>query len=503
MAERLKRVKIETQELTLSLEDSVKAFENLKKAYEDVVNSFTKTTSSFKRTRTDIDAVLDGLREQLASVQKAQADVYKEAQEYYEKYLKPYEYEASGKKYIKLDINSRTYLKKYKEMLEEASKYGELYNDILAQMKEAMEQYNSVISDINENYKAQIAEVDDLIDSYNYFYGVISDATNSLLEYNVIYSEQLLNVKKLVSDVYTTITHSGQEIGTNIVSAILDGATKQDFLTSMKEYIRTNLIKIAIYTESFQDKLAKIGTKLSTALITGGNIKEIKDELSKLWDEAEKSAKKAEDIITEVFGEMKETVSETIDDMGTDIADLGDDIATNLVDGISDGLSQSDFLDNMKKWIRKMLIQSVVYTNSMKAEIEAIGQAITKGLSEGFTETTFHEIRRDLSWIFNEANKTIENIDDILNSVFGNGYATGTNNATSGLHLVGEAGPELVKFRGGEQVLNAADTNKALSGMGKTINQNITFNNLQDTTAFAMMNQFKQYNRSLAINGVI
>jgi hypothetical protein len=38
---------------------------------------------------------------------------------------------------------------------------------------------------------------------------------------------------------------------------------------------------------------------------------------------------------------------------------------------------------------------------------------------------------------------------------------------------------------------------------GTTINQNVTFNNLQDTTAYAMMNQFKQYNRQMAINGVI
>ncbi len=83
-------------------------------------------------------------------------------------------------------------------------------------------------------------------------------------------------------------------------------------------------------------------------------------------------------------------------------------------------------------------------------------------------------------------------------------YATGTNNASRGLALVGEAGPELVSFRGGEQVLNNHNTNKALENMGgTTINQNVTFNNLQDTTAYAMMNQFKQYNRSLAINGVI
>jgi len=84
------------------------------------------------------------------------------------------------------------------------------------------------------------------------------------------------------------------------------------------------------------------------------------------------------------------------------------------------------------------------------------------------------------------------------------GHATGTNNASRGLSIVGEAGPELVRFRGGEQVLNSHNTQKALEGMGgTTINQNVTFNNLQDTTAYAMMNQFKQYNRSLAINGII
>ena len=84
------------------------------------------------------------------------------------------------------------------------------------------------------------------------------------------------------------------------------------------------------------------------------------------------------------------------------------------------------------------------------------------------------------------------------------GHARGTNNASAGLALVGEAGPELVKFRGGEQVLNNSNTNKALADMGgKTNNFNVTFNNLQDTTAFAMMNQLKQYNRSLAINGIM
>ena len=86
-----------------------------------------------------------------------------------------------------------------------------------------------------------------------------------------------------------------------------------------------------------------------------------------------------------------------------------------------------------------------------------------------------------------------------------NWFADGTENASRGLAIVGEAGPELVRFNGGEQVLNSHNTQKALENMGSgtTINQNVTFNNLQDTTAYAMMNQFKQYNRQMAINGVI
>ncbi len=47
------------------------------------------------------------------------------------------------------------------------------------------------------------------------------------------------------------------------------------------------------------------------------------------------------------------------------------------------------------------------------------------------------------------------------------GYATGTNSATPGLHWVGENGPELLRFRGGEQVLPAdASRNLAASMAG-------------------------------------
>lgn len=90
-----------------------------------------------------------------------------------------------------------------------------------------------------------------------------------------------------------------------------------------------------------------------------------------------------------------------------------------------------------------------------------------------------------------------------LGKLFG-WWATGTNAVPRGLSIVGEAGPELVNFRGGEQILNSHNTQKALENMGgNTNNFNVTFNNMQDTSAYAMIQQLKQYNREMAINGII
>lgn len=80
--------------------------------------------------------------------------------------------------------------------------------------------------------------------------------------------------------------------------------------------------------------------------------------------------------------------------------------------------------------------------------------------------------------------------------------AKGTPNAQRGLAIVGEAGPELVNFRGGEQVYSNKKTNEMLSG-SNTNNFNVTFNNLSDTSAYAMIQQLKQYNREMAINSVL
>ena len=84
-----------------------------------------------------------------------------------------------------------------------------------------------------------------------------------------------------------------------------------------------------------------------------------------------------------------------------------------------------------------------------------------------------------------------------------NWFADGTNSAPRGLAVVGESGPELVDFRGGEKVYNNTNTEKMLAGAKSGNTFNVTFNNTVDTSAYQMMRQLKQYNREMAFNGVL
>jgi hypothetical protein len=320
--------------------------------------------------------------------------------------------------------------------------------------------------------------------------------------------EILTSVFGKVKETSDELSQNATAIGDALMQNILNGAKESDFLSSMKTYIKESVLKVAIYSSSLTDKLTSIGEKLSQAVLSKSKsqIKSLKTQLSSLYKTTVTQVKGVLSIIDEVFPDTIEesltSLEEAMKSFNDSVKDIGGDIASNLVNGITNGLSQSDFLSNMKDWLRKMLVQTVIYTETMKTEIEEIGKKISEGITTGFTDTSLHEIRRDLSYIFESASSKMSNIDSILNSVF-DGYATGTNSAIKGLHIVGEAGPELVQFRGGERVYNNRDTMGMIAGAGTTINQNVTFNNLQDTSAFAMMNQLRQYNREMAINSVI
>ncbi len=85
------------------------------------------------------------------------------------------------------------------------------------------------------------------------------------------------------------------------------------------------------------------------------------------------------------------------------------------------------------------------------------------------------------------------------------GYATGTNYAEKGIALVGEQGPELIAFGGGEKVINSRNTSEILSGGNRiTIAPviNVSGNADKDTLDVCVENIIEQVKQALREQGI-
>lgn len=431
--------------------------------------------------------------------------------EYEEKFGERLTREKTGKTDFRLKIEKegeRTKVykdyKKEKFVEDVMSHFSDLSKEYNGQVEKAQAAYDEALKNMNsyaaqvlESFKSTNEELVDVIDTMDFFL----ERSNAGDNMGKIIGENIKSgILNSVYDARNSLINMGSELSNLLFSSISEGSTKSSFLSEMKNYIKESVLKLTVYTEGLAESMSSISQKIISAIYSGdvSLAKTAKNDVKKLWDETKEMAKQAEEFVNEIFDEIEDNAESLVDTIEDMVSTIGDEI----VNALSESLTQGDFLETMKNYIRKMVIQTVVYTESLKTEIEAIGKAISTGIAEGFTETGLHEIKRDLSYVFDQATRAMDKVDNLFNNVF-SGYATGTNNATAGLHLVGEAGPELVRFRGGEQVLNTANTQKALEGSAGNVNNwTVNFNNMQDTSAYVMMEQLKDYRRQMAIDGI-
>lgn len=193
-------------------------------------------------------------------------------------------------------------------------------------------------------------------------------------------------------------------------------------------------------------------------------------------------------------------------------------IITSVINGLV------NFLENLDADKIAEIVTSIINMvgDIASAIIESIGLIVTK-LIPAMARLFIELIKKTPDILWGVVKGTVEGVGDLASDVWGgiknageavgdffvdlfsgNLFASGTNAAPKGLAVVGEAGPELVRFNGGEKVYNNTDTRQMLSSAGRSASVfNVTFNNTQDTTAFAMMSQLKQYQRNLSFNGVL
>lgn len=145
--------------------------------------------------------------------------------------------------------------------------------------------------------------------------------------------------------------------------------------------------------------------------------------------------------------EQQEKAADTVADWQTDFYDKLDGIKTKMEDTI-DGME----LDEEAK-------------NAAKFTIEAYAQSLKDNMGTAVAAAT--DVKTAVTNALFGPN-TIFGLNFLpISSDFG--YAEGTDYATRGVHLVGENGPELVIFNGGEQVIPHDDTDAILNRSGDNL----------------------------------
>lgn len=137
-------------------------------------------------------------------------------------------------------------------------------------------------------------------------------------------------------------------------------------------------------------------------------------------------------------------------------------------------LWQVDFNGKMDEIVQKA--ETAITDMNLSTEADAAARATMQSyasqiLSEGAKAVTNAKSIADQVKAALNVNATV-NVGTTGSSP--TGYASGTDFATPGWHLVGEEGPEIVEFSGGETVYNADETDRMLSSVRPTpLNTNV------------------------------
>lgn len=367
----------------------------------------------------------------------------------------------------------------------------------------------------------------------------ISDVLDEVLKFEdgilTFFYEMLPKLPQFIDQVLTSISHMFGSL-----NSYLDTIDLSEIITSMLNSLSNNSGELV---NQFVDFLAKIVPEVITGFsnwIQTGGMKKFLEALLILQKGIEKvvtdNIDDLVDVIIEALPDIMDAIRESIVSASQTLSKLVGPLSklvSEIIIQLIDVLTSQEVIDASIEAISSIvesLISDFKFTEIIISLVEGIIRiilntprllgSIISGIFNGLVEKDWSQIGKKIGEAFINlltgnlgGSKDRSGGDVALDILTGGlsslirgiaGKATGSNNVTSGLTLVGERGPELVDFHGGERIYTAQNTKAILNGNGMGGNNfNVTFNNIQDTSAYTMMKQLKNYNRQMAINGVL
>ena len=147
------------------------------------------------------------------------------------------------------------------------------------------------------------------------------------------------------------------------------------------------------------------------------------------------------------LSEAKDKVAEKMADVETEFSEKLDDIKKRLGEAVDDMELGKEAADSAKLTMDGYISQLKSSGDTAVQQAQSIASRITAALSV------------DVSTAVSNAAAAVRGFTANVNA-----YASGTLSAEPGIALVGEEGPELVRFKGGETVYTADETEQIING---------------------------------------
>ncbi len=313
---------------------------------------------------------------------------------------------------------------------------------------------------------------DELISAYD---GVsiaitgVKDRTQELLS---VYNDAYNAAYESVSGQYSLWDKAAQVIPTSIdtINTALD--TQYEYWNDYNTNL-SSLLARAEGIEGLKDVLATFSDGSEDSINTIAGMADATDEeLKQMVDNYQK------------LREEQDSVSASLANVRVDYESEMEQITANIQEAVERMNMDEQAADAAKETILAYADAISAYKGTAVEAAEAVSAAVTGALAK----VSSFEISYDAA----SPAVSVPSLEDILPIVTGpqlrnisgiNAYANGTNNAARGWDLVGENGPELRYFNGGETVIPTSRTQSILRDYGKMVDYNEAINGEIDQAA--------------------
>jgi len=278
-----------------------------------------------------------------------------------------------------------------------------------------------------------------IITAFNGIYNVIATI------FGFLYNKIVVPVFNLIIGVFNTIYNAFA----NFINGILDLVDQIPFVDvgrvatkgATEGYISEVAINQKSSTEGQLTPITTTATKQTDAL------KDANDEL-KTNKELFTKASKAGDAYAKVLSGIIKSASSFYDSL----KDIGSDLASTIIDSITSGFDNDDFLYALEEYIRKAVVKAAVFTDSFASSLASIGTQLAQAIASG-NMSSIESLKNQLAALYATASATAEAATSAVSGAFGS-YAVGS---------LGLPSDGLIYAHQGEAVIPAGLMSEALT----------------------------------------